>query len=81
MADHHEKTVTCASETKIFELSDFAIGHRGACLQFPEHTKISYEAASLLGAGIVECDVTFTSVGHTAACICSAGFLFDHFFF
>jgi hypothetical protein len=31
-----QSTVTCASETKIFELSDFAIGHRGAPLQFPE---------------------------------------------
>lgn len=29
-------------------------------MQFPEHTKVSYEAASLMGAGIVECDVTFT---------------------
>ena len=29
-------------------------------MQFPEHTKESYEAAALMGAGIVECDVTFT---------------------
>jgi glycerophosphoryl diester phosphodiesterase len=27
---------------------------------FPEHTKESYEAAARMGAGIVECDVTFT---------------------
>lgn len=40
--------------------SDFSIGHRGAALQFPEHTKESYEAAARMGAGIVECDVTFT---------------------
>ncbi|HKY41039.1 MAG TPA: glycerophosphodiester phosphodiesterase family protein [Polyangiaceae bacterium] len=40
--------------------SDFSIGHRGACLQFPEHTKESYEAAARMGAGIIECDVTFT---------------------
>jgi glycerophosphoryl diester phosphodiesterase len=45
---------------RLFSTSDFAIGHRGACLQFPEHTESSYDAASLLGAGIVECDVTFT---------------------
>lgn len=45
---------------KLFQLSDFAIGHRGACLQFPEHTESSYDAASKMGAGIVECDVTFT---------------------
>jgi glycerophosphoryl diester phosphodiesterase len=43
-----------------FKKSDFSIGHRGAGLQFPEHTKESYEAAARLGAGIVECDVTFT---------------------
>lgn len=40
--------------------TDFSIGHRGAALQFPEHTKESYEAAARMGAGIVECDVTFT---------------------
>ncbi len=44
-----------------FEPSDFSIGHRGAGLQFPEHTKESYEAAARMGAGIIECDVTFTS--------------------
>jgi glycerophosphoryl diester phosphodiesterase len=44
-----------------FEKTDFSIGHRGAALQFPEHTKESYEAAARMGAGILECDVTFTS--------------------
>ena len=43
-----------------FRKSDFSIGHRGAALQFPEHTRESYEAAARMGAGIVECDVTFT---------------------
>ena len=43
-----------------FKPSDFSIGHRGAALQFPEHTKESYEAAARMGAGIIECDVTFT---------------------
>jgi len=43
-----------------FKRSDFSIGHRGAPLQFPEHTKESYIAASRMGAGIMECDVTFT---------------------
>ncbi|MBT0963687.1 glycerophosphodiester phosphodiesterase family protein [Denitromonas iodatirespirans] len=38
----------------------FSIGHRGAALQFPEHTRESYIAAARQGAGIVECDVTFT---------------------
>ncbi|MGH9894666.1 MAG: glycerophosphodiester phosphodiesterase family protein [bacterium] len=46
-----------------FRRSDFSIGHRGATLQFPEHTKESYEAAARMGAGIVECDVTFTKDG------------------
>jgi glycerophosphoryl diester phosphodiesterase len=45
---------------KPLEKTDFSIGHRGAALQFPEHTKESYEAAARMGAGIVECDVTFT---------------------
>lgn len=40
--------------------SDFSIGHRGAALQFPEHTQESYEAGARMGAGILECDVTFT---------------------
>lgn len=43
-----------------FRKTDFSIGHRGAALQFPEHTRESYEAAARMGAGIVECDVTFT---------------------
>ncbi len=38
----------------------FSIGHRGAPLRYPEHTKESYVAAANMGAGIVECDVTFT---------------------
>jgi glycerophosphoryl diester phosphodiesterase len=43
-----------------FHRTDFSIGHRGAPLQFPEHTAESYRAAARMGAGIVECDVTFT---------------------
>ena len=43
--------------------TNFSIGHRGASLQFPEHTKESYQAAARMGAGIVECDVTFTGDG------------------
>lgn len=41
--------------------SDFSIGHRGAPLQFPEHSNQSYHAAARMGAGIVECDVAFTA--------------------
>ena len=43
-----------------FKPSDFSIGHRGAPLQFPEHTVESYVAAARMGAGILECDVAFT---------------------
>jgi glycerophosphoryl diester phosphodiesterase len=43
-----------------FKKTSFSIGHRGAALQFPEHTRESYVAAARMGAGIVECDVTFT---------------------
>ena len=43
-----------------FRKTDFSIGHRGAALEFPEHTKKSYLAAARMGAGIIECDVTFT---------------------
>lgn len=40
--------------------SDFSIAHRGAPLLMPEHSQESYEAAALMGAGLIECDVTFT---------------------
>ena len=54
------KTALQQCSEKPIEKTDFSIGHRGAALQFPEHTKESYEAAARMGAGIVECDVTFT---------------------
>ena len=44
-----------------FFRSEFSIGHRGAPMQFPEHTRESYVAADRMGAGIQECDVTFTA--------------------
>lgn len=47
-------------QTLEFKTSEFSIGHRGAPLQFPEHTRESYIAAARMGAGIVECDVAFT---------------------
>ena len=43
-----------------FQKTDWSIGHRGAGLQFPAYTRESYIAAARMGAGIVECDVTFT---------------------
>jgi glycerophosphoryl diester phosphodiesterase len=44
-----------------FERTTFSIAHRGAPLQFPEHTRESYIAAARMGAGVQECDVTFTA--------------------
>jgi glycerophosphoryl diester phosphodiesterase len=38
----------------------FSIGHRGAGIRYPEHTKESYQAGYRMGAGMLECDVTFT---------------------
>jgi len=46
-----------------FRRTDFSIGHRGGALEFPEHTKEAYEGGARMGAGIVECDVTFTKDG------------------
>lgn len=46
-----------------FHTSRFSISHRGAPLEFPEHSHESYEAAHRMGAGIIECDVTFTRDG------------------
>ena len=47
-------------QVRKFKPTDFSIGHRGAPLQFPEHTLESYVAAAQMGAGILECDVAFT---------------------
>lgn len=52
------KLQACGDQT--FSKTDFSIGHRGAALQYPEHTTESYHAAIRMGAGIVECDVTFS---------------------
>jgi len=53
----------CADRPFFFQ-TPFSIGHRGGgTLQFPEHTKESHEAGARMGAGILECDVTFTSDG------------------
>lgn len=56
-----DRLAQCAAERTEFAPAAFSIGHRGAPLQFPEHTKESYEAAARMGAGVIECDVTFTA--------------------
>ncbi|CAG8981356.1 hypothetical protein HYALB_00013850 [Hymenoscyphus albidus] len=53
-----EKLQSCSEGP--FHTTEMAIGHRGAPLQFPEETKESLTAAARMGAGILECDVTFT---------------------
>jgi glycerophosphoryl diester phosphodiesterase len=53
-----EKLMSCQNQTP--SRTDFSIGHRGAPLMFPEHTVESNVAAARQGAGILECDVTFT---------------------
>lgn len=55
-----KETLQACSDGPFFR-SDFSIGHRGAPLQFPEHTRESYVAGARMGAGILECDVTFTA--------------------
>ncbi|KAA3654603.1 MAG: glycerophosphodiester phosphodiesterase [Proteobacteria bacterium] len=60
LADGRLKRKLASCENRPQRPTAFSIGHRGAALQFPEHTRESYIAAARQGAGIVECDVTFT---------------------
>lgn len=59
--DLKAELLRCAANTDSWQRSDFSISHRGAPLQFPEHTRESYLAGAQMGAGILECDVTFTA--------------------
>lgn len=61
MEDSALKTELQACLGQTPQQSKFSIGHRGAPLQFPEHTVEANVAAARMGAGILECDVTFTS--------------------
>lgn len=54
-----EKLLSCAKDP--VARTRFSLGHRGAPLEYPEHTSESYTAAAQMGAGLVECDVTFTA--------------------
>jgi glycerophosphoryl diester phosphodiesterase len=53
-----DRLLSCSEQS--MRPSEFSIGHRGATMQFPEHTAESWQAAARMGAGIIECDVTFT---------------------
>jgi glycerophosphoryl diester phosphodiesterase len=63
MDDGKLKDRLLSCENGPFYRTDFSIGHRGAALEFPEHTKEAYQAGARMGAGIVECDTTFTRDG------------------
>lgn len=54
-----ETLLACADQP--VRRTNFSIGHRGAPMQFPEHTVEGNTAAARMGAGILECDVTFTA--------------------
>lgn len=54
-----EKLQSC--ENKPVHINQFSIGHRGGgTLQFPEETRQSEDAGARMGAGVLECDVSFT---------------------
>jgi glycerophosphoryl diester phosphodiesterase len=53
-----DRLASCRPEPR--RRTNFSIAHRGAPLAYPEHTRESYLAAARQGAGVIECDVTFT---------------------
>ena len=57
-----KKTLQACNEGP-FTRSTFSIGHRGAPLRYPEHTRESYLAAARQGAGALECDAVMTRDG------------------
>ncbi|MFK7762821.1 MAG: glycerophosphodiester phosphodiesterase family protein [Roseobacter sp.] len=67
LPDGDLKTELRSCQGQDADSSDFSIGHRGAAMFFPEHTAESYVAAARMGAGILECDVTFTK-DHELVC-------------
>lgn len=61
MGDSLLKTKLLRCKNKRMKSNKWTIGHRGGgTLQFPEHTLESALAGARMGAGILECDVTFT---------------------
>jgi glycerophosphoryl diester phosphodiesterase len=63
MDDGALKRKLASCQRDLVRRTKFSIAHRGAPMQFPEHTRESYEAGARQGAGVVECDVTFTQDG------------------
>lgn len=61
MTDSDLKTKLQSCANGPFDITSFTIGHRGgATLQFPEEDTINANAGARMGAGILECDVSFT---------------------
>lgn len=54
-----ERLQACGAD-RPYTARRFSISHRGAPLQFPEHTREGVLAAARMGAGVIECDVAFT---------------------
>lgn len=54
-----DRLQACGAD-RAYTARDFSISHRGAPLQFPEHTREGVLAAARMGAGTIECDVAFT---------------------
>jgi glycerophosphoryl diester phosphodiesterase len=52
--DLKDKLESCKNEPK--STSSFSISHRGAPLEFPEHSRQGYDAAVRMGAGENTCD-------------------------
>ncbi|PSK37271.1 glycine dehydrogenase [Elsinoe australis] len=62
MTDSPLKSQLESCENGPFSISEWSIGHRGgATLQFPEETEENALAGARMGAGVLECDVAFTS--------------------
>jgi len=62
MTDSPLKRKLQSCENKPVAINSFTIGHRGGgTLQFPEETVRSEDAGARMGAGILECDVSFTA--------------------
>ena len=62
MTDGPLKTKLQSCENLPQTINKFSIGHRGGgTLQFPEETKQSEDAGARMGAGVLECDVSFTA--------------------
>ena len=61
MTDSPLKQKLQSCENKPVSIQQFSIGHRGGgTLQFPEETRQSEDAGARMGAGVLECDVSFT---------------------